>query len=117
MSKETLATKVLPFWLPLCVEQSFSPKQYELLVSLVNDMITQITMEHREALQQLQKTRQFAENMTDSLNMASPTSSSTNSITSLNPLGMFESNTFASPTQNNSQTPTSRTLSLEEKHR
>lgn len=114
MSKETLATKVLPFWLPLCVEQSFTPKQYELLVSLVNDMITQITMEHREALQQLQKTRQFAENMTDSLNMSSSSNSLTNSQ---NSLGMFESNSFPSPTQSNSQTPTSRPLSLEEKHR
>ena len=104
--------------LPLCVEQSFSPKQYESLVSLVNDMIAQVTMEHREALQQLQKTRQFHENMSDTLNISVSTNPLGDMISSpSNPLEIFETNSFPSPLQNKPQTPQSRTLSLDEKIR
>ncbi|OXU18956.1 hypothetical protein TSAR_000013, partial [Trichomalopsis sarcophagae] len=120
ISKDILATKVLPFLLPLCVEQSFSPKQYEILVSLINDMINQVTMEHREALQQLQKTRQFHENMSDTLNsMTSPTNNPLGNLASspTNALGMFESNSFPTPPPSKPQTPQSRPLSLDEKHR
>ena len=120
ISKDVLATKVIPFLLPLCVEQSFSPKQYELLVSLVNNMVTQVTIEHREALQQLQKTRQFNENMSDTLNdltssINSPFADMMSSPT--NALEMFDTNSFPSPSQIRTPTPQSRVLSLDEKIR
>ncbi|XP_058803875.1 SCY1-like protein 2 [Phymastichus coffea] len=117
ISKDILATKVLPFLLPLCVDQSFSPKQYELLVSLVNDMITQVTMEHREVLQQLQKNRQFQENMSDALNLTTSSNPLGDLSSPINPLEMFESSAFSSPLQSKPQNPQSRPLSLDEKHR
>ncbi|XP_014211928.1 SCY1-like protein 2 [Copidosoma floridanum] len=118
ISKDTLATKVLPFLLPLCVEQSLNPKQYELLVSLVNDMITQVTMEHREVLQQLQKTRQFHENMTDTINNMTTNPLSENVLSSTNPLGTFESNSsFRTLSQSKSLIPQYQTYSLDEKIR
>jgi hypothetical protein len=107
---------------PLCIEQSFSPKQYELLVSLVNDMITQVTIEHRQALHQLYKTKQFHENMTDTLNITSSVNhfgdivtSSTSSTSSS--LGIFESNSFPIVAQNKHQSSQTRPLNLNEKHR
>ncbi|XP_014227609.1 SCY1-like protein 2 [Trichogramma pretiosum] len=120
ISKDLLATKVLPFLLPLCVEQSFNPKQYELLVALVNDMVTQVTMEHREALQQLQKTRQFHENMSDTLNdMTSPVKSPLDNMMSspTNPLAMFESSSTSSPPVKSPMSQQSRVLSLDDKIR
>ncbi|KAJ8686700.1 hypothetical protein QAD02_022494 [Eretmocerus hayati] len=118
VSKDLLATKILPFLLPLCVEQSFSPKQYELLVSLVNDMITQVTIEHRESLQQLQKTRQFHENMSDTLNMSSTVNSLASPISSpTNSLGLLDTNSYSPSTQSKNQSTQSRTLSLDEKYR
>lgn len=63
MGKEILATKVLPFLLPLCIEQNLSMSQYETLSTLVVDMINRVTSEHREALRQLdvvrRETQQF----------------------------------------------------------
>lgn len=117
MSKDILATKVLPFLLPLCIDQSFTPKQYEILVALVNDMITQVTVGHRVALEQLQKNRQFQENMSDALNLSASQNPLGDLSSPRNPLEMFESNSFSTPPQNKSQTPESRPLSLDEKHR
>lgn len=118
INKDTLAIKILPFLLPLCIDQSFSPNQYELLISLVNEMITQVTMEHREALQQLQKTRQFHENMTDTLNNMTSSNNSHVDTLSLS-LGLFESNSSATPSTfvSSPQTSQSKTLSLDEKIR
>ncbi|XP_012272341.1 SCY1-like protein 2 [Orussus abietinus] len=67
MSKEILATRVLPFLLPLCVEQSLSPSQFEALASLVSDMINRVTTEHREALHQLDAVRREAQQLDDAV--------------------------------------------------
>ncbi|KAK0098171.1 hypothetical protein PV326_010748 [Microctonus aethiopoides] len=67
MSKEILATQVLPFLLPLCVVQSLSPSQYEALASLVGDMVNRVTSEHREALRQLDSVRREAQQLDEAL--------------------------------------------------
>lgn len=56
-NKEILATKILPFLLPLCIEQNFSLSQYEILSNLVTEMISRVTTEHKEALRQLDAMR------------------------------------------------------------
>ncbi|XP_015597585.1 SCY1-like protein 2 [Cephus cinctus] len=70
MSKEIMATRVLPFLLPLCVEQSLSPTQFETLATLVGDMITKVTSEHREALKQLDAVRRDAQQFDQALSQA-----------------------------------------------
>ncbi|XP_011497019.1 PREDICTED: SCY1-like protein 2 [Ceratosolen solmsi marchali] len=112
ISKENLATNILPFLLPLCIEQSFSPKQYELLVSLVNEMVTQVTIEHRKVLHQLQKTKQFHGNISSSMNQLEDTV-----ISSTNSFEIFESNSFTTSIKNKPQSSQSQSLSLAEKHR
>lgn len=71
ISKEILATKVLPSLLPLCIEQCLSPSQFETLAALVSDMVNQVTAEHRQALKQLdavrRETQQFDQALTQTI--------------------------------------------------
>jgi len=67
MGKEILATKVLPFLLPLCIEQNLSMSQYETLSMLVVDMINRVTSEHREALRQLDAVRRETQQLDQAL--------------------------------------------------
>ncbi|CAL7949023.1 unnamed protein product [Xylocopa violacea] len=72
-SKEILATKILPFLLPLCIEQNFSLPQYEILSNLVIEMINRVTSEHKEALRQIdamrRETRQLDEELSQTSNV------------------------------------------------
>ncbi|KAI4489498.1 hypothetical protein M0802_011033 [Mischocyttarus mexicanus] len=78
ISKEILATKVLPFLLPLCVEQNLSSSQFETLSTLVIDMINRVTTEHREALKQLdavrRETQQFEKELSATTQITFPES-------------------------------------------
>lgn len=70
-SKEILATKILPFLLPLCVEQNFSLPQYEILSNLVTEMINCVTSEHKEALKQLDAMRRETQQLDQELSQTS----------------------------------------------
>nr|XP_050845293.1 SCY1-like protein 2 isoform X1 [Vespula vulgaris] len=76
ISKEILATKVLPFLLPLCIEQNLSSSQFETLSTLVIDMINRVTTEHREALKQLdavrRETQQFEKELSATTQITFP---------------------------------------------
>lgn len=78
ISKELLATKILPFLLPLSIEQRLSLPQFEALVSLINDMVTRVTNEHRDALRQLDGVRREAQQLDEAL--LQTTSSSVNML-------------------------------------
>ncbi|XP_014467910.1 PREDICTED: SCY1-like protein 2 [Dinoponera quadriceps] len=85
MSKEILATKVLPFLLPLCIEQNLSMPQYETLSSLVVDMINRVTSEHREALRQLDAVRRETQQFDQALSQAtSPAFMQNTSLSDIN---------------------------------
>lgn len=85
MGKEILATKVLPFLLPLCIEQNLSMSQYETLSTLVVDMINRVTNEHREALRQLDAVRRETQQLDQALSqVASPTFMQNNSLSDIN---------------------------------
>jgi len=85
MSKEILATKVLPFLLPLCIEQNLSMSQYETLSTLVVDMINRVTSEHREALRQLDAVRRETQQFDQALSqVTSPTFMQNNSLSDIN---------------------------------
>ncbi|XP_049872710.1 SCY1-like protein 2 [Pectinophora gossypiella] len=53
ITKEVMATKVLPFLIPLCVENGLTLNQFNALVSLVKQMISKVETEHRAKLEQL----------------------------------------------------------------
>ncbi|XP_003697658.1 SCY1-like protein 2 [Apis florea] len=70
-SKEILATKILPFLLPLCIEQNFSLPQYEILSNLVIEMINRVTSEQKEALKQLDAMRRETQQLDQQLSQTS----------------------------------------------
>ena len=85
MSKEILATKVLPFLLPLCIEQNLSMSQYETLSTLVVDMINRVTSEHRETLRQLDAVRRETQQFDHALSqVTSSTFLQNNSLSDIN---------------------------------
>ncbi|XP_022124599.2 SCY1-like protein 2 [Pieris rapae] len=53
ITKEVMATKVLPFLIPLCVENGLTLNQFNALMSLVKQMISKVEAEHRTKLEQL----------------------------------------------------------------
>ncbi|KAF5295088.1 hypothetical protein FQA39_LY13239 [Lamprigera yunnana] len=53
ISKEIIATRVLPFLIPLCIENGLTLPQFNALVNLVKKMFLQVEDEHRSKLEQL----------------------------------------------------------------
>lgn len=53
ISKEVLATRILPFLIPLCIENGLSLAQFGAITSLVKEMFQAVESEHRTKLQQL----------------------------------------------------------------
>lgn len=54
LTKEALATKVIPFLVPLSIENGLSLTQFNAMISLVKDMVNRVETEHRTKLEQLQ---------------------------------------------------------------
>ncbi|GJQ74817.1 hypothetical protein Trydic_g21654 [Trypoxylus dichotomus] len=53
ISKEVIATRILPFLIPLCIENGLTLSQFNALVALVKQMFQLVETEHRTKLQQL----------------------------------------------------------------
>ncbi|XP_044757713.1 SCY1-like protein 2 [Coccinella septempunctata] len=53
ISKEIIASRILPFLIPLCIENSLSLPQFNALVTLVKEMLNVVETEHRTKLEQL----------------------------------------------------------------
>lgn len=53
LTKEALATKVIPFLVPLAIENGLSLTQFNAIMTLVKDMINRVEGEHRTKLEQL----------------------------------------------------------------
>lgn len=53
LTKEALATKVIPFLVPLSIENGLSLVQFNAMMALVKDMISRVEGEHRTKLEQL----------------------------------------------------------------
>lgn len=53
ISKEIIASRILPFLMPLCIENSLSLPQFNALITLVKDMLNIVESEHRTKLEQL----------------------------------------------------------------
>ena len=113
ISKEVLATKVLPFLLPLCIEQNLSPPQFEAVAALVSDMVNRVTSEHREALRQLDAVRKEAQQLDAALMQTTNSSSTANVLDEAFPRVDLSSSTSTSSTP----IKDGNGLTLEEKHR
>jgi len=113
MGKEILATKVLPFLLPLCIEQNLSMSQYETLSTLVVDMINRVTSEHREALRQLDAVRRETQQLDQALSqVASSTFMQNNSLSDINLMPQV-----LSPNANSKTVNVENGLTIEDKFR
>jgi SCY1-like protein 2 len=53
LTKEALATKVIPYLVPLSIENGLSLTQFNAMMNLVKDMINRVETEHRTKLEQL----------------------------------------------------------------
>ena len=53
LTKEAIATKVLPFLFPLSIENGLSPSQYSVIMGLVRQLVNRVEEEHRAKLEQL----------------------------------------------------------------
>lgn len=53
ITKEVIATRILPFLIPLCIENGLTMTQFNALVTLVKRMFEIVENEHRTKLQQL----------------------------------------------------------------
>lgn len=53
ITKEIMATKVIPFLVPLCIENGLTLNQFNAIISVVKEMIGQVESEHRVKLEQL----------------------------------------------------------------
>ena len=53
MTKEIIATRVLPFLFPLSIENGLSVSQYNAIMNLIRDLIGKVEEEHRAKLEQL----------------------------------------------------------------
>lgn len=53
LTKESLANKVIPFLVPLSIENGLSLNQFNAVMALVKDMLTRVESEHRTKLEQL----------------------------------------------------------------
>ena len=53
MTKEVVATKVLPYLFPLSIENGISVSQFGAVMALIRDLIDRVEEEHRAKLEQL----------------------------------------------------------------
>lgn len=53
ITKEVMATRILPFLIPLCIENGLNLQQFNALVALVKQMFQLVETEHRTKLEQL----------------------------------------------------------------
>ncbi len=53
MTKEVVATKVLPYLFPLSIENGLSVAQYQAVMALIRDLVDRVELEHRAKLEQL----------------------------------------------------------------
>lgn len=53
LTKETCANKVIPFLVPLSIENGLSLAQFNAMMALIKEIVTKVETEHRTKLEQL----------------------------------------------------------------
>ncbi|CAG9562341.1 unnamed protein product [Danaus chrysippus] len=120
ITKEVMATKVLPFLIPLCVENGLTLNQFNALISLVKHMISKVETEHRSKLEQLNSIQNESKVMEHAL--TSPETLVTNTQTDIDKMfsGLgVDSFSFNKPEKHEPTTtvPERSSLSIEDKQR
>jgi len=59
ITKETMALSILPFLIPMCIENTLTLNQFNVLISIVKEMINSVETEHRAKLQQLNEQHRY----------------------------------------------------------
>lgn len=60
MTKEIMATKVIPFLVPLSIENGLTLSQFNAIMAMIKEIVGTIEVEHRARLEQLNSVRQDA---------------------------------------------------------
>lgn len=58
MTKEIMANRVIPFLVPLSIENGLTIQQFNAIMTMVKEIISTIETEHRDRLEQLNSVRQ-----------------------------------------------------------
>lgn len=114
MSKEMMAQKVIPFLMPLSVENSLTLNQFNTLISVVKEMVTRVETEHRDKLEQLNDQTKALENSMPNLTLSTQNSNSiptTEDLFNFNPTPKTTNSIAKIPTD------TFTSLSLKDKER
>lgn len=53
ITKEIMATKVVPFLMPLCIDNGLTINQFNAIINLVKEMVNRVESDHRKKLEQL----------------------------------------------------------------
>lgn len=61
ITKETMALSILPFLIPMCIENTLTLNQFNVLISIVKEMVASVETEHRAKLQQLNEQNRYLE--------------------------------------------------------
>lgn len=77
ISKEVIAGRILPFLMPLCIENGLSLQQFNALVALVKLMVQQVETEHRTKLEQLNTVQEEKRHLGEIAAASLPTNSNT----------------------------------------
>lgn len=72
ISKEVIATRILPFLMPLCIENGLTLAQFNALVALCKQMFQMVETEHRTKLEQLNSVQEEQKVLESSLPTISP---------------------------------------------
>lgn len=126
LTKDVMACKVIPFLMPLTIENGLTLNQFNAIMSVVKEMIGAVELEHRAKLEQLNSIKKEQSTAMDMTNpneivpglgpVGKPTSISSSVYDDLG-ISNFSS---ASPTTNATRSPVQKakqSLTLEEKQR
>nr|XP_018915596.1 PREDICTED: SCY1-like protein 2 isoform X1 [Bemisia tabaci]XP_018915597.1 PREDICTED: SCY1-like protein 2 isoform X1 [Bemisia tabaci]XP_018915598.1 PREDICTED: SCY1-like protein 2 isoform X1 [Bemisia tabaci]XP_018915599.1 PREDICTED: SCY1-like protein 2 isoform X1 [Bemisia tabaci] len=114
VSKEVMATKIIPFLMPLSIENSLTLNQFNALISIIKEMVNRVEAEHRVKLEQLNsiQSQQSAMN---------PSSKASQNVSSAEPFSLEQilgmNGNQQKSDDNKFKSNTSETLTFQDKQR
>lgn len=111
ITKEVMANKIIPFLVPLSIENGLSVAQFNAIMSMIKEMVQRIEAEHRTKLEQLNSIKQESKEMDLNLqtssgplvpSVKSPPANEMDKMFSDLGLDGYMDNTFSDTNSNNS---------------
>ncbi|CAG2111670.1 unnamed protein product, partial [Medioppia subpectinata] len=109
LTKEVIATKVVPHLVPLSIENGLTLQQFQTIMSLVREMLCKIEDEQQVKLEQLNSIKSQQQSLFNSTQQKSPTFDNLSQLTN-------SANSF-SPVLSGANNSTASALTLEDKER